>query len=105
MRTNWLTVEQLQSVVGGVSYRPGWRFTITNDPYEGPRLRIVAEVVDSDDLATTTTLGVNSSVPPMASVGAFLVWLAWRLRRIESHECREFLRYQGERVSDPHQDR
>jgi hypothetical protein len=32
----------------------------------------------------------------------YLEWLLWRTQRIESHECREWFKVDGEPLHDPH---
>lgn len=99
-----LNVQRLRGILGDVSYRPDWKFSIYEDEYEGPHIRIEAPVVNGYNPSETMVIGVNSPLPPFATEEELLRWLSWRLRRIESHESREFLRYKGQQVSDPHKE-
>jgi hypothetical protein len=41
-------------------------------------------------------------MPPIPSVDYLKIWITWRLGQIESHESREWLRYDGSVIYDPH---
>lgn len=97
-----LSVASIEQILAEVSYRPGWTFSVFETEFEGPHVRIEAPVVNGYRDGETVDLGINSPLPPFASEAELLRWLSWRLRRIEAHESREFLRYRGELVSDPH---
>lgn len=97
-----LTTAEIQAVLGDITYRPGWTFTLQEGQPEGPHLFIVGPVVNSYQPHDTIDLGIRSPLPPFRTVDDLLLWLAWRLRRIEDHESREWFRYRGEVVDDPH---
>lgn len=85
-----------------VEYRPGWRFEVVIDPFEGPHLHIGAELEDAYHPGEKTVVNIVSPLPPMTSEEQRVNWLVWRLSRIEMHELREWLKLDGERISDPH---
>ncbi len=97
-----LTLEQLQLVVAGISYRPGWVFSVEVDPFEGSMGRIVGPVEDAYHPGRTIDLGITSYLPPMYSAEDVVEWVTWRMGRIASHEMREWLCWYGRRVADPH---
>lgn len=97
-----MTVAEIADVVSRVTYRPGWRFTVAEPRFEGPRLLIEAQVPNSYKPAETVDLRIESPIPFMANEGAFVDWLLWRLLRVESHECREWFRLDGEAIFNPH---
>lgn len=97
-----LSDTELREELCRFSYRPGWEFDLLSDRYEGPVLWILADVVDSYNQEKTTQLRIRSLIPPMVSRDAFGEWLLWRLLQVESHECREFLRYDSQPLRDPH---
>lgn len=99
---DYLTPSMIAEEVSRFTYRPGWKLTTYMHPWEGIHLYIVADVVDSNDDSQLTQLRISSPIPPMPTVEYLGYWLAWRLARIEIHEALEFLRYDGERVVDPH---
>jgi hypothetical protein len=100
-----LTFDELHKELSLYSYRPGWMFTLWNDPHEGFLLYIVAKVIDSADPEKETELRINSWVPPMETRKQFCEWLFWRLRQIEIHECMEWFKRRGQSVFDPHADK
>lgn len=97
-----LTVPELQAALDRVTYRPGWTFTAYEHPFEGPHLLIVAPVPNAYRPEETVDLGIRSPLPPMWTEHGLIVWLAWRLGRVESHEMREWLRVDGRAPFDPH---
>lgn len=101
-----MTTGDLSREIAEFTYRPGWRLSVYEDAHLGPMLRIVASVPDGYHPEQVTDLGISSRIPPCARLGPrrFGEWLLWRLEETEIHECREFLRYRGELVSDPHKD-
>ena len=103
-----LSAAELAELVAQVTYRPGWEITYHQSAPEWPAdehmLRIVATVADSTDPERETTLSVWSPLPPFQSAQDLYEWIAWRLRRIEVHESREWMRVAGAVWSDPHKD-
>lgn len=100
----YLSDADVATVLASVTYRPGWSFGLIRDPHEGLQVRIVARgVPNSYRPDETIDLGITSWLPPQRTAEDLLDWLLWRLQRIESHECREWLRHDGELVSDPHE--
>jgi hypothetical protein len=97
-----LTATQLTDELGRYTYKDGWVLEIFNDPYEGPFLYITVTVPDGYRPGEMTTLYIRSNVPPIPTAEYFGLWLWWRLDQIERHETREFLRYDGDPWSDPH---
>lgn len=96
-----LTTGELQDHLSGFSYKPGWAFKIYDGAFEGQHIQITTVVPDTygnGDL----TLDVHSNLPPIPSLDYFKVWLQWRLAIIEVHESREFFKFGGEVVFDPH---
>lgn len=99
-----LSLAELRAAFGRFSYKPGWRFLVWEDPFEGPHISVQATLKNAYRPDETVELDIVSALPPLADEDAVAAWLAWRLGRIENHEMREWLRRDGVRVSDPHQD-
>lgn len=93
-----------QACLARVRYRPGWTFTLYQGDFEGPHLRIRADVENSYRPGQTVALDIHSPVPlaVIADGPALLRYLAWRLQIVESHEMREWLKLDGVVVFDPH---
>lgn len=99
-----LTTAQLQDTLDRITYKPGWEFAIYDGRHEGQHVVIVTVVPDAYNPDKTVTLDVHSMLPPMFTEHQFFEWVAWRLRRIEIHEAREFLCVDGRVYDDPHAD-
>lgn len=99
-----LTVDQMNAVAAEVTYKPGWSVEFRMGRHEGHHATIQTRVPDAYDTAKIVPLKVECFLSPndVASEETMLVWLGYRLGRIETHEMREFLRFKGEVVSDPH---
>lgn len=96
-------VQEITRLLERCGYRPGWTITAQHAPV-GTHVWILidAEVPDSESHARTTRIGVRAVVPHYHEDEYFFRWLAWRLQRIERHECREFFWVDGEPWDSPH---
>lgn len=102
-RDRVLSTADLANLVDTVSYKPGWRLVVHEpDPIQGPYLSIYTDLEDSYNPGSTVPLRIHSPIPPMADEGAFMVWLAWRIRVIETHEVLEWMKVSGKPWIDPH---
>lgn len=97
----FLTLEELQDEIEEYTYRPGWELSVFADPWEGPCLYVKATVENAYQ-KEPLEIRVRSLIPPIPDAEYFGHWLLWRLIQIENHEAREFLRYGGEPLFDPH---
>jgi len=100
-----LTVNELVDELALFDYRPGWNLSIGVDWWEGPFLRVTATVANAFDPEKDVHLGITAYISPndRATPGHFHRFLDWRLGRVASHEHREWLRYRGEALNDPHE--
>lgn len=99
----FLTSEELAAELARFTYRPAWKLSVFVHPWEGPFLRIRANVGNAyDSTADRIELRINSPIPPQRDAEAFGHWLLWRLGMVELHEAREFLRRDGTVFVDPH---
>lgn len=97
-----MTFDEIVAELSRFTYKPGWRLVAYQHQYEGIWLSIIAEVPDAAWPSRSTVLNIRSAVPPIPDREYLHAWLLWRLLRVESHECREFLRLDGEPLDDPH---
>ncbi len=98
-----LTLVEIQEALTRFTYRPGWTFTAYEGAAEGVHIQIKAEVRNAYVPDESVVLDIRSALPPMRSVGDLAEWLLWRMRRVEDHEAREWFRFDGKPVSDPHE--
>jgi hypothetical protein len=102
-----LDVADVQAILNRTTYRRGesWRFTADRVGSE-MRVRLCATVRDARRPGFMVDLGMDAWPPADALTDerSFVVWLLGRLVEHEVHEAREWLRVDGDRVSDPHDD-
>lgn len=97
-----LRLPELEEIFAKVTYKPGWNFEVRPTDFEGAHLHIWATIEDAYHPGRQNTLHIESPLPPMRDEDEVLHWLLWRLERIEIHELREWLCYNGQRRWDPH---
>ena len=97
-----LSTGEIQAHLAEVTYMPGWSVRVYDGDFEGQHVAITARVEDAYAPGETTVLDVHSQLPPMPDVGYFDRWLLWRLGIIWSHENREWLKFAGAAIFDPH---
>jgi hypothetical protein len=102
----FLDGSELAAEIAKFAYRPGWNIEYFADPFEGHCVYITMRLPDATDPTgeRMTDLRVRSNLPPIERVNpSYLkIWMWHRLDLIERHECREFLRYDGDQLYDPH---
>lgn len=88
----------VNEVIAELSYKPGWTFR-----EERGWLHITAEVIHSETFQPVT-FNIQRIIPRIAMVshGDFLSWWEDILLEAEFHELREFARYKGELIDNPH---
>lgn len=100
----------LQGIISDISYKPGWHFSMEYNNAGAAReadrwhsLVISAEVLHSATFEPVTFV-FRRIIPRVAQVDvtAFLSWAEDVIAEAEIHEMREFFRYKGELVNDPH---
>ncbi len=89
----------LNNIIDKLSYKPGWEFWL-----DAGWLNIRAEVLHSETLLPVT-FDIKRIIPRVAqtSEADFLSWWEDILMEAEYHELREFARYQGKLIDDPHE--
>lgn len=98
-----LSLEQITVELAKMSYRPGWSLSAYQDLHQGPTLRIVASVEDGYHPGTYIDLGIDARIPDIVTTVELLHrWTLWRVLEVESHECREYFRVDGELLRNPH---
>ena len=88
----------MDEIVSDLNYKPGWKFRQVRG-----WLYITAEVIHSETLKPVT-FEIQRIIPRIAMRGeaSFLSWWEDILMEAEFHELREFARYQGELIDNPH---
>jgi hypothetical protein len=88
------------NLISRVKYKPGWEFKLLTDEW-GHTLQIQATVPHSRTLEPTTFHFLRI-IPTLPDEKIFLSWFKAVLKEAEMHELREFFRFDGELVDDPH---
>jgi hypothetical protein len=99
-----LSNQDLVQVISDLSYKPGWEFRSKFWPSAGVlSLEIIGRVQHSATLEPVK-FAMARVVPPCAKVheAAFLGWWKTLLVEAEMHELREFARYRGDLIDNPH---
>jgi hypothetical protein len=93
----------LPDVISEMKYKPGWHFDMGYHSGQRYSLVINAEVLHSATLKPVTFV-MRRLIPrvALADEGTFLSWAEDVIAEAEIHEVREFFRYKGELVDDPH---
>ena len=102
-----LSYESLAELVSRISYKPGWSFKLGRDgavfQCDTYTLFIQAQVPDSRDPEQIVEFVMKRMVPEyLHDEDMFLKWVKHTLTEAEVHEMREFFRFDGELVDDPH---
>jgi len=107
-----MRADEFIEVVRNISYRPGWKLTtdvdarynavrvvldaLVDDAYDGPGARRISVMMHRLLTADELVYFDVSRVLDWVRQGLFM--------EMEDHESREFFKYNGERVFDPHKD-
>jgi hypothetical protein len=99
-----LTLEEMQSSLAMMTYRPGWKMEMYQGFAEGPHFKLSATLEDSVNKGQMIDVEIHSVIPPQISIESFELWVSHRLQRIEIHESMEWLQIDGKPIIDPHRD-
>lgn len=97
-----LSRKDIEDLLVDITYKPGWSFKTAEVPFEGLALLSWGPTIDSKPPHEPTLLASFSNLPPFNAKEDFFSWLQWRLNNVESHEAREWLKYKGEVIYNPH---
>ncbi|MNF29691.1 hypothetical protein D3C85_851500 [compost metagenome] len=98
-----LTVEQMREIVNAITYKPDWTIHLKDD---GDRLYVQIEATTLDSITrepTTWKSGKNYLSPFMCRQEVVGVVFG-AIEKAEIHEMREFFRYKGASIYNPHLD-
>ena len=112
-----LTIQEVRAEIQRYTYKPGWHLTTRTEPgglqfapfphVDGKlynlRLNIDFSAEDSRNPGRRIALHAERLIPAgIPEEGLLRRWLIDVLQDIEYHELREWLRYDGQLVDDPH---
>jgi hypothetical protein len=89
----------VKEIVADLDYKPGWEFRVEGDT----NLIIIAQVLHSLT-HEPVKFRVRRIIPRVVrdDKAMFLSWWFDMIHEAEFHEIREFARYKGELLDDPH---
>lgn len=99
-----MDLSAIQCVLAATSYKPKWKISAYETEAQGIWIKFCVEMEDSYHPGKGVQLYIKSPIPPCKDAVALLVWLRWRIERVEVHECHEWLKYGGCVIWDPHAD-
>jgi hypothetical protein len=91
-----------EKIISKLSYKPGWSFAFEADQFYDV-LVIRGVVPDSREPEMKLYFSTRRPVPDIdLTEDQFLLWVRQLLMEAEYHELREYFRYDGKLVDDPH---
>jgi hypothetical protein len=105
-----LTATELRGIIEKITYKPGWNFSLRDEPsdlhyyYTQSVFTITFSVPDAYGFSNMVTIvsQVMFSLEMFQDAERFVDWVMYQILDCEKHEMREFFRYDGVLVSDPH---
>lgn len=98
-----LTVEQIKEIVSAITYKPDWHIHLKDD---GERLyvQIEATTLDSTTKQPCTWKSGKTYLSPFMCRQEIVGAVFGAIEKAEIHEMREFFRYKGTSIYNPHLD-
>jgi hypothetical protein len=92
-----------EEIIEKLTYKPGWDFT--SERKAGRDTLVIGATVQHSETLEMVRFRIRRIIPAIAiiSVPVFLSWVYDELAEAEIHELREFFRYDGKLVDDPHE--
>jgi hypothetical protein len=91
----------IKEIIGKLSYKPGWDFAL--EQRAGRDTLVIGATVQHSETLETVRFQIRRLIPEVIiTQEGLLSWVEDMLIEAEIHELREFFRYDGELVDDPH---
>lgn len=100
---NTLTIEQMKSLVEACTYKPGWEIIFDNDG-ERPFVQIAATTLCSVSGEASAWKSSKTYLSPYMCRQEVVSAVYGAIEKAELHEIREFFRYKGASIFNPHLD-
>lgn len=98
-----LTVEQIQEIVAACTYKPDWKINLHDDG-ERMYIQIEAKSLDSQTLQPCGWKSGKTYLSPFMCRQEIVGAVFSAIEKAEIHEMREFFRYRGASIFNPHLD-
>ena len=100
---NTLTIEQMKSLVEACTYKPDWEIIFDNDG-ERPFVQIAATTLCSASGEASAWKSGKTYLSPYMCRQEVVSAVYGAIEKAELHEIREFFRYKGASIFNPHLD-
>lgn len=91
-----------EEIIGKLAYKPGWDFT--PERKAGRDTLVIGATVQHSETLDMVRFRIRRIIPEIIDTQErFLSWVEDELAEAEIHELREFFRYDGKLVDDPHE--
>ena len=100
---NTLTIEEMQSLVKACTYKPGWEIIFDNDG-ERPFIQVAATTLCSVSGEPAAWKSGKTYLSPYMCRQEVVSAVYGAIEKAELHEIREFFRYKGASIFNPHLD-
>jgi hypothetical protein len=92
-----------EEIIEKLTYKPGWDFT--PERKAGRDTLVIGATVQHSETLDMVRFRIRRIIPQVAMTAhpPFLSWVEDELAEAEFHELREFFRYDGRLVDDPHE--
>ena len=101
-----MNLHEFDQLVRSISYKPGVMFAPGQIAFDSVTFQLRAQTVNADHPSMTIQL-MSQEIIPAERVRRFSMeeakhWIRARIIDFEKHECDEWLRFNGERLVNPH---
>lgn len=100
-----MSYDQVLEVFNKITYKPGWKFTLLPMPY-GFVFILRVSTTDSRDASQPIDVVASRQYGPgeISSVELIIKAAGEMIKEIEEHEFREWFKFDGNCVTEPHPD-
>lgn len=99
-----ITIEQAQSIIHRLTYKPGWKFHLDFYTVDKVSLAISFDTENAYEPGQIVKIGFRQVLTPstLISEESFIAALMSIIDRAERHETREWFKIDGQMPFDPH---
>lgn len=99
-----MNISDMQQLIAQITYKPGWSLSLHVDAGDRPYLQIEATTLDSCTLQPTTWRSGKTYLSVFMCRQEIVSAVYGAIEKAELHEIREFFRYKGASIFNPHLD-
>lgn len=96
-----MNIAEAQEILDRITYKPGWKIQMTN--FGVPRLEIEYATIDALNPNRSTRVTFQKAIElHYLNQKGFLFFVRLSIEQAEEHETREWLKFNGRCLTDPH---